>query len=204
MSPKEILFNSFKKLKVPKLAVLLAILFFVVVAYFPVDNEFYSTPREPDSGKFEYFTEHYMRYSNTILGFAVPLLARDPVGLVQVTMVTGSSVATTYSLKKLLNNQTTIDGSRRLGERPRKEKNSFNMPSGHSNMASIGLFFVARRYGFKSLAMKLTIAFMVFVLIATMYTRVMLDAHTITATIAGATVGLISALLFSSPKKEKR
>lgn len=201
---KEIYLQSLKDLRPPKLAIFTLVLFFLFVAFMPIDNHFYSERKKPYSGEFEHFTEHYMRFCNTALQIALPILMRDPVGFMQMINVSAVATLSTYSLKAVLNNRYTIDGTRRLGERPRSPTSRHNMPSGHSNMSALALFFVARRYGFRSIAMFATVAFMLFVLIATMHTRVMLDAHTITATIAGATIGLISALIFTSPRKEQQ
>lgn len=202
MRIKELFRESLQELKAPKIYIYIAVVLFFVVAFAPVDNAFYQDKRADKSGKFEHFTEHYMRFSNTALQVAIPLLMRDPVGFVQMINSSVFVTVSTHILKRALNDKQTIDKSRRLGERPRSETSNHNMPSGHSSMASIALFFVLRRYGTRQNAFKIILIYMAFVLASTMFTRVMLDAHTVPATIAGLIIGFISAYLFTSPKKD--
>ena len=55
-------------------------------------------------------------------------------------------------------------------------------------MASLALFYVVRRYGTKQNRFKIAAIYMAVIMVCTMYTRVMLDDHTVPATIAGALV----------------
>ena len=77
----------------------------------------------------------------------------------------------------------------RLGERPHGGRH--NMPSGHASLASSAVYFVGRRYGWWHLL------YLVPVLLLTMFARVELDAHTGSAVIAGALIGIFSAALFT-------
>jgi lipid A 1-phosphatase len=113
----------------------------------------------------------------------------DKVGLVQLLYVAAAGVITTHGLKFLLNDRWI--GRTRLGERPNHRDH--NMPSGHSSMVSCAVYFVWRRYS-PWLGLLLS-AFM----LVTMYARVMLNAHTVSAVIAGALAGLLAAALFTSP-----
>ena len=66
------------------------------------------------------------------------------------------------------------------------------MPSGYSILVGACAYFIMRRY---------SIWFGVIVipvLLFTMYARVMLDKHTVSATISGAATGLLVAALFST------
>jgi lipid A 1-phosphatase len=69
------------------------------------------------------------------------------------------------------------------------------MPSGHSSMASCATYFVCRRYGLWHALYLLPI------LLLTMYARVALNDHTVSAVIVGALVGFVTAALFTSPYK---
>jgi lipid A 1-phosphatase len=69
------------------------------------------------------------------------------------------------------------------------------MPSGHSSMASCAVYFVGRRYSIW-LAIPLAI-----IMLLTMYARVMLNQHTISAVIAGALIGFLATAMFTSPRR---
>jgi membrane-associated phospholipid phosphatase len=74
------------------------------------------------------------------------------------------------------------------------------MPSGHSTLAASAVVFLVLRYGFVWALITVP------VLLLTMYTRVMLDAHTISAVIAGALTGGMSTALFTTrrmPRKQQ-
>jgi len=80
----------------------------------------------------------------------------------------------------------------RLGERPFSPTSNHNTPSGHSTLAGASAYFVMRRYSWWFAIVVIPI------LLSTMYARVMLDQHTISATVAGAATGLLVAALFST------
>jgi lipid A 1-phosphatase len=134
-------------------------------------------------------TEDYARFVPTAVQVALPVVLGDKVGLVQLLYVAAAGVITTHGLKFLLNDRWI--GRTRLGERPNHRDH--NMPSGHSSMVSCAVYFVWRRYS-PWLGLLLS-AFM----LVTMYARVMLNAHTVSAVIAGALAGLLAAALFTSP-----
>ncbi len=139
------------------------------------------------------FIEHYGRHINTVLMVAVPLLQRDAVGIAQFLQAGLASTIATHGTKYLLND-VVVDGTR-LGQRPLKPNSSNNSPSGHSSLASFAAFFVARRYGWYWLLLMLPITLL------TMWTRVQLDAHTISAVFAGLLIGPAICLWLVSPKK---
>jgi lipid A 1-phosphatase len=136
-------------------------------------------------------TDTQMRFTNTIAQVALPLLLRDGAGMMQLVAVAITATAATHGLKWLLND-ITISGTR-LGERPYSPASNHNMPSGHSSMASCAAYFVARRYGYWNLLYLLPITLL------TMAARVMLEAHTVAAVIAGCLIGIICAAWWTSP-----
>lgn len=137
-------------------------------------------------------TDHYLRFTNTIAQVAIPVFERDPVGMMQLLYVGLSATVATHGLKYLLD-PVTVWGTR-LGERPSGGRH--NMPSGHSSMASCALYFVCRRYGWRHALYMLPITFL------TMFARVELNAHTVSAVIAGALVGLLMSAIFTSRRQE--
>ncbi|CAM2760266.1 lipid A 1-phosphatase LpxE [Helicobacter felis] len=132
-------------------------------------------------------TEHYARFVPTIASFALPLLKRDVVGLIQIVHVSIATTIATHSLKWGLNNVVIF--GRRLGERP--SGSSKNMPSGHSSMIACALAFLVRRYGWVWLIF-LPLAFL------TMGARIYYNAHTIGALIAGFSVGVLCVLFLTN------
>lgn len=135
-------------------------------------------------------TDHYLRFTNTIVQVALPLLERDPVGMMQLLYVGASTTVATHGLKHLMD-PVTVWGTH-LGERPNGGQN--NMPSGHSSMAACALYFVCRRYGWRHALYMLPITLL------TMFARVELNAHTVSAVIAGALVGLLMSAAFTSKR----
>ncbi len=139
-------------------------------------------------------TDHYFRYTNTIAQIALPIINRDPVGMMQLLYVGASVTLATHGLKHLLG-PVTVWGTP-LGDRPSGGKH--NMPSGHSSMAACALYFVCRRYGWRHAL------YMLPVTLLTMFARVELNAHTVSAVIAGALVGLVMSAVFTSKRAEAR
>jgi lipid A 1-phosphatase len=135
-------------------------------------------------------TEDYGRFINTGLQVLVPVVTRDIVGLKQVAVITVVGVLATHGPKRLLD-RIEIAGTR-LGQRPYSPDSQHNMPSGHSALAASSVWFLMRRYSlwFGLITIPVTVM--------TMYTRVMLDAHTISAVIAGALVGLLFTALLTT------
>jgi lipid A 1-phosphatase len=137
-------------------------------------------------------TEEWGRLTNTVLQIAVPLIVRDITGLKQLVPITLSGILASHGPKRVLNNLTV--GETRLGQRPSGPDSKHNMPSGHSTLAASAVVFLCLRYGLIWAVITLPI------LVLTMYTRVMLDAHTISAVLAGALTGGISTALFTTPR----
>ncbi len=135
-------------------------------------------------------TEKYGRFVNTALQIALPLVMRDAVGLQQLVVVAITATAMTHGLKRALNDVDIMET--RLGQRPCNAGSKHNMPSGHSSLAASGAYFVCRRYG-------LRYAFVVVpILILTMHARVALDAHSMSAVLAGALIGLLTTAMFTT------
>ncbi|MEZ5676467.1 MAG: phosphatase PAP2 family protein [Thalassovita sp.] len=138
--------------------------------------------------------EDYGRHVNTVVPFGAALILRDWGGIRQLATITIAGIAATHGPKRALNN-VTINGTR-LGQRPSSPDSNHNMPSGHSSLASAGAYYAMRRYSIW-LGL-LTIP----VMLLTMYARYMLDAHTVSAVIAGAATGILIAALFSSKQTQ--
>lgn len=135
-------------------------------------------------------TENYVRFVPTAVQIALPLVLGDKVGLVQLLYVGISTTIATHTAKRLLDD-VWVDRTR-LGQRP--NGGSINMPSGHSSMVSCAVYFVGRRY---SIWLGLLLSL---IMGMTMYTRVMLNAHTISAVVAGALLGFLTTALLTSPR----
>ena len=169
----------------------LGIVAFLASTFYPTDLAGYAsqkgTSRAPET---VFITDHYGRYFNTVLQAGLPLLLRDKAGLIQLAKVAISTTLATHVLKHALNN-AQIQGTR-LGERPYSPNSSLNMPSGHSSMSSCGAYFVSRRYGWKLVFIVLPI------LLLTMFARVSLDEHTISAVVSGALLGILMSAIFTT------
>ena len=134
--------------------------------------------------------EDYGRHINTLLPFVLALVLKDKEGWKQLGMITVVGILASHGPKRLLND-VEIMGTR-LGQRPNSTSSKHNMPSGHSTLAGACAYFVMRRYSIWFGAIVIP------VLLFTMYARVMLDKHTVSATISGAATGLLVAALFST------
>ncbi|MFU1908453.1 lipid A 1-phosphatase LpxE [Bordetella hinzii] len=139
-------------------------------------------PHDGKNSRLVLTVEYGLRHVNTALQLGLPLLTRDWTGLRQLAVVAIAAGGTVHGLKRALND-VEIAGTR-LGRRPHSANSKHNMPSGHASLAASGAWFVARRYGLRYLWLLGPITLM------TMWARVMLDAHTAAATIAGALIGL--------------
>ena len=162
----------------------------VLCLLYPTDLQGYGTASESDLAHVSY---HNLRFINTAAQVAFPLLLGDKIGMVQLVYVGVSTTLATHGLKRLLNN--SVVWGARLGERPSGINSQHNMPSGHSSMASCAAYFVCRRYQW------LHALYLIPILLLTMYSRVELNNHTITAVIAGALVGFLMAAIFTSHRK---
>ena len=137
------------------------------------------------------FTEDYGRHLNSIAALGTALVLRDLTGLKQLAVIIVVGIAATHGPKRLLNNVEVM--GTRLGERPSRQTSNHNMPSGHSALASAVIWFLGRRYSWWWLLLTVPVTLM------TMLARVLLDAHTISAVIAGMLVGLAFTMLFVTP-----
>lgn len=191
MKIKEV-FKQSIKIDVPKKTLFVFVVLFCLSIIYPSDMSFYLENKTDNVPYHVDFIEHKARFTNTILQALLPIIMRDPVGLAQAINVGIATTIATHSMKFAFNNVHI--GSTRLGQRPYSQNSSSNMPSGHSSMASCAAYFVARRYGYRWLFVLLPI------LILTMYARFMLDMHTLSATIAGASIGIICAIFLTSKK----
>ena len=180
--------QSFQKYSV---FIVLLIGIIVLSSLYPSDLEKdYSTTRGGQDMPFVVGTEKYGRHINTLMPFALALISRDKNGIKQLLIITVSGILASHGPKRFLNN-VQIMGTR-LGERPFSPTSNHNTPSGHSTLAGASAYFVMRRYSWWFAIVVIPI------LLSTMYARVMLDQHTISATVAGAATGLLVAALFST------
>ena len=167
-----------------------AIVILLIATFYPTDlKRHYAQSKNGHSDPFIVGVEDYGRHINSILPAIAIVVMRDVNGLKQLATIGLTGMIASHGPKRLLND-VTISGTR-LGERPSSSSSKHNMPSGHSTLASAGAYFMARRYShwFGLIVWP--------VLAMTMYARFMLDAHTISATIAGALTGAIVAALFT-------
>lgn len=138
-------------------------------------------------------TEDYVRFVPTVLQIAVPIVLGDKLGLVQLAYVGIANTIATQGTKFLVD-KVTIAGTR-IGQRPRGIDSRHNMPSGHSSMSSCAVYFLGRRYNWWwALALGI-------IMLMTMYARVMLNAHTVSAVVAGALLGFVTTAWFTSPRR---
>lgn len=157
---------------------------------YPTDLKSYGATNESNPVRVYY---ENIRFINTAAQIALPLLLLDKIGLAQLVYVAVSTAVATHGMKRLLNN--VVVGKTRLGERPSGSTSQQNMPSGHASMASCAAYFVCRRYRW------LHALYLIPILLLTMYSRVALNNHTISAVIAGALVGFLIAAIFTSRRK---
>ncbi len=163
-------------------------------ALYPSDHELgYHTPRGGHDHVTVMLVEDGLRHVNTVVAIALPLLQRDLAGLAQLAAVTVVGTAATHIPKRLFNDW--VVAGTRLGQRPLDEDSRHNAPSGHSSLASAAAWFVCRRYGWRWACLLLPIA------AATMWARVMLDAHTLSAVLSGLFVGVAVVLFFVTPRR---
>ena len=183
--------RALRDVKRPWRTIFLLMLFASSVIFYPSDLD--SQPRcvtDCDS-PIVYLTEHYIRFIDTIVQFAMPLAMRDTVGLVQVAYVAISTTIATHGLKRLVNDWHVL--GTRLGQRPWGNSSNHNMPSGHSSMASCATWFVVRRYGWAHGLYLLPI------LLLTMHARIALNQHTLSSVLVGTIIGFVMTYLFTSP-----
>lgn len=161
-----------------------ALVSLILATLYPSDMDgHYSVSRNGHDNALVTSVENYGRHLNTLIPIGTAIALRDIKGLWQIVAVAFAGTVATHGPKRLLND-VEIFGTR-LGQRP--NGGDHNLPSGHSSLASAGAYIAVKRYS-KWLGVVVWP-----VLFLTMYTRYMLDAHTISAIIAGAIIGLLVA-----------
>lgn len=171
-----------------RLAIVLTLLAICLATVYPSDLSAYrQAPNDPDAPLVQ-MTETGLRHLNTLAAIAVPLVLRDWTGLRQLAVATVAGLVATHGPKRLLDG--VVIGGTRLGERPYGPGSHHNMPSGHSALASAALWFLGRRYGWAWLLLTLPITAL------TLWARLMENAHTVSAVIAGGLIGLLVTALF--------
>lgn len=181
---------ALKRYARPKLWKWVAAALLVCAALYPTDFEQqHAQPRHDPQNKLVMGVEKYGRHINTVLPILTAVVLRDASALKQGVAIVATGIVATHGPKRALNDVTIL--GTRLGQRPSSPNSKHNMPSGHSTLASAGAYFTVSRYSrwFGLIVWP--------VLMLTMYARYMLDAHTISATIAGAITGLLVASLFT-------
>lgn len=197
MKTVEILKRPIHTFRRHKTAVSMALLIIVSAALYPSDmKNDYSIPRGGESSFVVMLTDKYARHLNTLLPIIEIVVQRDLIGIKQLLVVAGAGILATHGPKRLLNNVTVM--GTRLGQRPNSPTSKHNMPSGHSSLASTGAYFTMRRCNKWFGLIVIPIMFL------TMYARVMLDKHTISATIAGAMIGILVTALFTTKNPGRR
>jgi lipid A 1-phosphatase len=189
MTKHSIFHVAYAEARRPVALIVILLIGIVLSAIYPSELENYPILPAGASMPMEVtLTENYVRFVPTLVQVALPVVLGDKVGLVQLLYVGVSTTIVTHGLKHFLDHRWVMHT--RLGQRP--NGGSINMPSGHSSMASCAVFFIGRRY---SLWLGLLLSIIVAL---TMYARVMLNAHTISAVIAGALVGCLTTAWFTS------
>jgi lipid A 1-phosphatase len=190
---RALLLQAYRQVSRPRRFIYACVIGIILVPLIPTDLHSYHTRYTADEMTVAIITDHYVHNVSTIVQFALPILLRDKIGIVQCVYVAISNAAATQGLKYVVDNWI-VEGTR-LGERPRGIDSQFNMPSGHCSMASSAAYFLTRRYGI------LHALYLVPILLLTMYARVALNAHTITAVVTGALLGLLIAAVFTSERQ---
>jgi lipid A 1-phosphatase len=189
--------NLFKRayvdVHVPKMFMIVLALMLALTTVYPTDLQ-YVREIKKDDGIFVYSLENGVRYINTAAQIIIPIVLLDKIGIVQAAYVGIATTITTHSLKYVFD-YVSVFGTR-LGERP--SGSNKNMPSGHSSMASSAMYFVCKRYGWKHAF------YLVPITLLTMYARIMLHAHTLSAVLAGCMVGILVAEFFTSPYRSNK
>ena len=190
---RNVLYQAYRQVQRPCRFLIACILGIMLFLPYPTNLQNYRSPSRKVDMPLVELTEHYLRFTNTAVQIALPIVLKDKIGIAQLIYTGIVATVATHSLKRALD-RAEIEKTR-LGERPSKPDSHQNMPSGHSSMASCATYFVCRRYGLWHALYLLPI------LLLTMYARVALNDHTVSAVIVGALVGFVTAALFTSPYK---
>ncbi len=182
--------KSYREVKTSKIFISFLALIFLLSAFYPSDINFFAN-RQKDESLVVHIVENYVRFINAAAQVLIPIILQDKIGMMQAAYVGATTFIVTRVLKKSFNH-FSVSGVP-LGQRPNGGQD--NMPSGHSSITSSAMYFVCRRYGAKHAI------YLVPIMILTMYARVMLKAHTVSAVIAGCVLGIIVAALLTSKYK---
>lgn len=176
-----------------RLAVLAMLAAILIATLYPSDlPAYHAAPYDGADSALVGIVEQRLRHVNTIAALAVPLVLRDWTGLRQLAVLTLTGTLATQGPKFLLNDITV--GGTRLGERPYGTQSRHNMPSGHSALAASVIWFLGRRYSWWWLLLTVPITAL------TVWARLMLNAHTFSAVIAGCLIGILITALFVTPR----
>jgi membrane-associated phospholipid phosphatase len=190
---RSVFYRAYRQVQRPTWFLVACIIGIILFLPYPTNLQSYRSAERKVAMPVVEWTEHYLRFTNTAVQIALPIVLRDKIGLAQLVYTGIAATVATHGLKRALD-RAEIEKTR-LGERPSKPDSHQNMPSGHSSMASCATYFVCRRYGLWHAFYLLPI------LLLTMYARVALNDHTVSAVIVGALVGFVTAALFTSPYK---
>ncbi len=178
---------AYKEVNFNKKILFFLLLMFSITAFYPSDMDYYKA-REKNNNNYVYFVEEGLRFTNTAIQIALPILLADKIGIIQAAYVGIATTISVHFLKRAFNDINIL--KTRLGERP--IGSDYNVPSGHSAMATSAMAFVMIRYRW------IYGLYLVPVSILTMLIRVLLKAHTISAVCSGAILGIIIGILLSS------
>ncbi len=119
-----------------------------------------------------------------VSGIAMTMYYDDKQGRMRFYKAMGTSIVTTWALK-LATNQTRPDGR------------AYSFPSAHASTAFTGATFIQKRHGWKYGSLAYIGAAYVG------WTRVDSDAHRVEDVLAGAAIGIISGLVFTTPFEDR-
>jgi membrane-associated phospholipid phosphatase len=184
--------TAYKEVVIKKKTLILLLCLFFSYAFYPTYLTYYQGLIK-DKSRPVYAVEHYIRYINTAAQVLIPIILFDKIGMVQAIYVGIGTTVSLHVLKRAFND-VTIMGTR-LGQRPSSTSSRHNVPSGHSAMASSAMAFIIIRYGWKHGY------YLIPICLLTMWVRILLKAHTVSAVVSGAILGIIIALLLTSKYK---
>ena len=187
--------NIFKKayleLNPSRSFIFILIVLFFIACFSPSDPTFQFSGKD-ERIKIIRFIDNYERFINTFAQVTIPIVLGDKIGLVHSAYVGLSTTIITHGFKNLYNKLGF-----KFSIRPTGSKS--NMPSGHSSMAASGMAFVIRRYGWRFHYSFI----LIFTTLGTMFARVELSKHTLSAVFAGCIVGIFCGYCFASKTREK-
>jgi membrane-associated phospholipid phosphatase len=183
--------KAYSELNPSRSFIFILIVLFFVSCFSPSDPKFQFSGKD-ERVKVIRFIDNYERFLNTFAQALIPIVLGDKIGLVQSAYVGLSTTIITHGFKNLYNQLGFEFSTRPTGAKS-------NMPSGHSSMAACGMAFVIRRYGWR-----FKYGFiLILTTLGTMFARVELSKHTLSAIFAGCIVGVFSGYCFASKTREK-